>query len=112
MVPTLPTKEGGVVLTEVNSEQQSSARRTNTVPTPSQSVEEGCQSIRRALQSLHESTATRQQESNLLSGLGQEKRWDDDGMGGYALYTYEEFLDEYGPDAMERWLTAEQYPPL
>jgi hypothetical protein len=28
------------------------------------------------------------------------------------LYTYEEFLDEYGAEGMERWLAAVQCTPL
>ena len=53
-------------------------------------------------------------ERNCSDELQQhmEMRWDDDGVGGHAPYTYEEFLDEYGAEGMERWLAAVQYTPL
>jgi hypothetical protein len=53
-------------------------------------------------------------ERNCSDELQQhmEMRWDDDGVGGHALYTYEEFLDEYGAEGMERWLAAVQCTPL
>ena len=38
-----------------------------------------------------------------------ERRWDDDGVGRLAPYTFKEFRDEYGSEAIERWFAAVPY---